>query len=163
MPSTTALDEATAMIEKAWGRPVEELEPLAQQRPCADPLLRSVMRIRSSLVSTDLVASADQDRLRALTRTDQSQGWHDLERIARIASDLRFARVEHNMSLRAISYVIEAREAAAPRDNAPAARRAQAAVARSGQATAPPGPMPASPAPSAAASPPAPATGPRHH
>lgn len=30
MPSTTALEEATAMIEKAWGRPVEALEPLAK-------------------------------------------------------------------------------------------------------------------------------------
>ncbi|MFE7576310.1 hypothetical protein ACFU5Z_16415 [Streptomyces sp. NPDC057521] len=163
MPSTTALDEATAMIEKAWGRPVEELEPLAKQRPCADPLLRSVMHIRSSLVSSDLVVSEDQGRLRALARTDQSQGWHDLERIARIANDLRFARVEHNISLRAISYVIEAREAAAPRDQAPAALRAQAAVARSGHTTTPPGSVPASPAPSAAASPPAPATVPRHH
>lgn len=38
MPNTTALDKATAMIEKAWGRPIDDLEALAVRRPNNDPL-----------------------------------------------------------------------------------------------------------------------------
>ncbi|WP_406341380.1 hypothetical protein [Streptomyces sp. NBC_01578] len=38
MPTATLLDQATAMIEKAWGRPIEVLEVLAIRRPCEDPL-----------------------------------------------------------------------------------------------------------------------------
>ncbi|WP_406281367.1 hypothetical protein [Streptomyces sp. NBC_00209] len=163
MPSTTARDEATAMIEKAWGRPVEDLEPLAKQRPCADPLLRSVMHIRSALVITETSTAVHQGRLHALTRGDHTPGFFDLERIASSATSLHVGQAENRIALQAIGYVIEARKAAAPRDNAPAALRAQAAVARSGHTTAQPAPVPASPAPSAAASPPAPATVPRHH
>ncbi|MFJ3713034.1 hypothetical protein [Streptomyces sp. NPDC090053] len=68
MPDATALDQATAMIEKTWGRPIEALESLAVRSPSEDPLLRSVMHIRSSLVVTDNAVAVHQDRLHALSR-----------------------------------------------------------------------------------------------
>lgn len=68
MPDATALDQATAMIEKTWGRPIEALESFAVRSPSEDPLLRSVMHIRSSLVVTDNAVAVHQDRLHALSR-----------------------------------------------------------------------------------------------
>ncbi|GGN51356.1 hypothetical protein GCM10012285_41390 [Streptomyces kronopolitis] len=68
MPDATALDQATAMIEKAWGHPIDALEALAVRSPCADPLLRSAMHTRTALNVTDHAVSVHQDRLHALTR-----------------------------------------------------------------------------------------------
>ncbi|MFE3774523.1 hypothetical protein [Streptomyces sp. NPDC059122] len=81
MPDATALDQAAAMIEKAWGRPIEALESLAVRRPCNDPLLRSAMRIRSTLVITDNAVAVHQDRLHALTRPGRVPAFYNLERI----------------------------------------------------------------------------------
>ncbi|MFE4799145.1 hypothetical protein ACFRFL_29780 [Streptomyces sp. NPDC056708] len=67
MSNTTALDQATAVIEKAWNRPIDALESLAIRRPSDDPLLRLAMRIRSAMVITDSAATVHQDRLHALT------------------------------------------------------------------------------------------------
>ncbi|MCY0952779.1 MULTISPECIES: hypothetical protein [Streptomyces] len=74
MPDATALDQATTMIEKAWGRPIEALESLAVRRPSDEPLLRSAMRIRSSLVVTDNAVAVHQDRLHALTQDHRLSG-----------------------------------------------------------------------------------------
>ncbi|MBB5939977.1 hypothetical protein FHS42_007075 [Streptomyces zagrosensis] len=56
MPNATTLDQATVMIETAWGRPIDTLQFLAVRRPGDDPLLRSAMRTRSALVVTDFSA-----------------------------------------------------------------------------------------------------------
>lgn len=74
MPDATALDQATAMIEKTWGRPIEALESFAVRSPSEDPLLRSVMHIRSSLVVTDNAVAVHQDRLHALSRPGRVAG-----------------------------------------------------------------------------------------
>ncbi|MFE2498412.1 hypothetical protein [Streptomyces scopuliridis] len=153
MPDATALDQATAMIEKAWGRPIETLETLAVRRPTDDPLLRSAIHIRSALVITDSAVAVHQDRLHALTRPGHVPAFYDLERITSSAANLRVAQAESRTSLQAINHVIEAREAAATADRAPAVRLAQAAVARSGHAPRALGQSPDQPAPSPAASP----------
>ncbi|MHC5909007.1 hypothetical protein ACVNF4_34840, partial [Streptomyces sp. S6] len=132
MPDTTALDQATALIEKAWGLPIDALETLAVRLPTEDPLLRSAMHIRSTLAVTDNAVTVHQNRLHALTRPGHPPAFYDLDRITSSAADLRVAQAESQASLRAISHVIEAREAAATADRATAARLAQAAVARSG-------------------------------
>ncbi|MFE2234196.1 hypothetical protein ACFXA4_16730 [Streptomyces sp. NPDC059442] len=67
MPDTTALDQATSVIEKAWGQPIDVLEALAVRRLCDDPLLRSAMHIRTALAITDNAVSVHQDRLHAMT------------------------------------------------------------------------------------------------
>ncbi|MFG2676391.1 hypothetical protein [Streptomyces sp. NPDC048445] len=149
MPAT-ALDQATAMIEKAWGRPIEALESIAVRSPSDDPLLRSAMHIRSALVVTDNAVAVHQNRLHALTRPGRVPAFYDLERITGSAADLRVAQAESRTSLQAISHVIEARESAATADRAPAARLAQAAVARSGHAPRALGQSPDQSAPSAA-------------
>lgn len=161
MPDATALDQATAMIEKAWGRPIEALETLAVRRPSDDPLLRSAMHIRSALVITDNAVAVHQDRLHALTRPGHVPAFYDLERITSSAADLRVAQAESRTSLQAISHVIEAREAAVTADRAPAVRLAQAAVARSGHAPRALGQAPDQPAPSAAVGPSVAGMGPR--
>lgn len=153
MPDATALDQATAMIEKAWGRPIEALESLAVRRPSDDPLLRSAMHIRSTLVITDNAVAVHHGRLHALTRPGHVPAFYDLERITSSAADLRVAQAESRTSLQAISHVIEAREAAATAVRAPAVRLAQAAVARSGHAPRVLGQSPDQPAPSAAVGP----------
>lgn len=112
MSSTTALDQATAMIEEAWNRPIDALESLAVRRPSDDPLLRSAMRIRSAMVITDSAVTVHQDRLHALTRPGHVPAFYDLERITSSAADLRVAKAESNTSLQALSHVIEARESA---------------------------------------------------
>ncbi|WP_371602256.1 hypothetical protein OG345_05015 [Streptomyces sp. NBC_01220] len=160
MPRTTALDEATAMIEKAWGRPIEELEPVATRRPCDDPLLRSAMHIRSALIVSSTSTAAHQDRLHALTLPGYTPGFYDMERITSSAAALRVRQAENQIALRAISYVIEAREATAPADRPPAARRAQAAVARSAHAPHALNQVPDPAVPAPVTGPPAPAAGP---
>jgi hypothetical protein len=161
MPDATALDQATAMIENAWGRPIEVLESVAVRRPSDDPLLRSAMHIRSALVITDNAVSVHQDRLHALTRPGHVPAFYDLERITNSAADLRVAQAESRTSLQAISHVIEAREAAVTASGAPAVRLAQAAVARSGHAPRALGQAPDQPAPSAAVGPSVASLGPR--
>lgn len=161
MPDATALDQATAMIEKAWDRPIEVLESLAVRRPAEDALLRSVMHIRSTLVVTDSAVAVHRDRLHALTRPDHAPAFYDLERITSSAADLRVAQAESRTSLQAISHVIEAREAAASADRAPSVRLAQAAVARTGHAPHAGNQDPAQGAPSAAAEAPVAGRGPR--
>ncbi|WP_411088650.1 hypothetical protein [Streptomyces sp. 061-3] len=147
MSNTTALDQATTMIEKAWNSD--------------DPLLRSAMRIRSAMVITDSAATVHQDRLHALTLPGHVPAFYDLERITSSAADLRVDKAESSTSLQAISHVIEAREAAATTASAPAVRLAQAAVARSGHTPRPLGQAPDQPAPSAAVGPPVAGPGPR--
>lgn len=160
MSDATALDQATAMIEKAWGRPIEDLEALAVRRPNNDPLLRSAMHIRSALVITDNAVAVHQDRLHALTRLGHVPAFYELERITSTAADLRIAQAESRTSLQAISHVIEARETAATADRTPAVRLAQAAVARSAHAPRALGQSPDQPAPSAVIGPPGAGLGP---
>ncbi|MGW1104283.1 hypothetical protein [Streptomyces sp. NPDC002540] len=161
MPTATALDQATAMIEKTWGQPIEILETLAVQRPSDDPLLRSAMHIRSALAITDNAVAIHQNRLHALTRPGYVPTFYELDRITSSAADLRIAHAESQAYLQTIRRVVEAREATTPADRAPAVRLAQAAVARSGHAPHAPGQVPDLPAPSAVVGPSAPAPRPR--
>lgn len=161
MSDATALDQADAIIEKAWGRPIDALETLAVRRPAEDPLLRSAMHIRSTLVVLNNTVAVHQDRLHALTRPGHVPAFYDLERITSSAVDLRVAQAESRTALQAISHVIEAREAAATADRTPAVRLAQAAVARSAHAPRALGQPPDQPAPSATVGPTVAATGPR--
>ncbi|MGW0885620.1 hypothetical protein [Streptomyces sp. NPDC002671] len=146
----TALEQADALIEKAWGRPIDVLETLAVRRPVEDPLLRSAMHIRSSLVVSNNAVAVHQDRLHALTRPGHVPAFYDLERITSSAVDLRVAQTESRIALQAISHVIEAREAAVTADQAPSLSLAQAAVARSAHAPRALGQPPDQPAQSAA-------------
>ncbi|MFD8916044.1 hypothetical protein [Streptomyces sp. NPDC059575] len=161
MPTATALDQATAMIEKTWGQPIKTLEALAVRRPSDDPLLRSAMHVRAALAITDNAVTAHQNRLHALTRPGYVPAFFELERITSSAADLRVAHAESQTYLQSIRRVVEAREASAPADQPPAVRLAQAAVARSGHAPHNPGQVPDPPAPSAVVGPSAPAAGPR--
>ncbi|QMU74787.1 hypothetical protein GXW83_02330 [Streptacidiphilus sp. PB12-B1b] len=153
MSTSTALEQADALIEQAWGQPIATLEAAAVQRPVKDPLLRSAMHIRSTLVVTDNAVAVYQDRLHALTRPGQVPAFYDLERITSSAADLRVAQAESRTALQAIGHVIEARAATVTADRAPAVRLAQAAVARSGHAPRALGQAPDQPAPSAAVGP----------
>ncbi|MFJ9110160.1 hypothetical protein [Streptomyces sp. NPDC102283] len=162
MPDATALDQATTMIEKAWGRPIEALESIAVRRPTDDPLLLSVMHIRSALlVTADSSVAVHQERLHALTCPGHVPAFYDLQRITSSAADLRVAQAESRTALQAISHVIQAREAAATADRATAARLAQAAVARSGRDQHVLGQVPDQAATPAVVGPPAPGPGPR--
>lgn len=160
MPDSTALDQATAVIEKAWGRPIEALESLTIRRPGDDPLLRAALHLRSALVITDNAVAVHQDRLHALTRPGHVPAFYDQERLTSAAADLRVAHAESHTFRQAISHVIEAREAAATADRAPAFRLSQAAVAHSGHSPHPLGQLPEQPAPSAAVGPPGAGRGP---
>lgn len=142
MPDATVLDQATAMIEKAWARPIEELETLALQCPVQNPLLRSAMHIRAALVVTSNAVVVHQDRLHGMTGPGQVPAFYDLERLTRSAADLRIAQAESQARLQAIGHIIDAREAAQLPDRTPAIRLAQAAVARSVQAPRTPEPPP---------------------
>lgn len=144
MSNATVFDQATAMIEKAWDGPIDALEALALQRPVQDPLLRSAMHIRSTLIVSSNAAVVHQDRLHAMTRPGQVPAFYDLERITKAAADLRVAQAESQARLQAIGSIIDAREAARPPDRAPAIRLAQTAVARSVQAPRAQGPSPGS-------------------
>ncbi|MEU6664036.1 hypothetical protein [Streptomyces sp. NPDC046821] len=161
MPTVTMLDQATSMIENAWGQPIQVLEVLAVRRPCEDPLLRSAMHTRTALAITDNSVTVHQDRLHALTRPGYVPDFYELDRITNAAVDLRVAHTESRTYLQAIRRVVEAREAAAPEDRAPAVRLTQAAVARSGQVPETAGQVPDPPAPSVGAGPSAPASVPR--
>ncbi|MFC9481677.1 hypothetical protein [Streptomyces griseus] len=161
MPDATALDQATAMIEEAWGRPIEALESIAVRSPTDDPLLRSAMHIRSALlVTADSSVAVHQERLHALTRPGHAPAFYDPQRITSSAADLRVAQAESRTALQAISHVVQAREAAATADRAPATRLAQAAVARSGRDQHVLGQVPDQAAPPAVVGPPAPGPGP---
>ncbi|MFB7968829.1 hypothetical protein [Streptomyces rubiginosohelvolus] len=161
MPDATALDQATTMIEEAWGRPIEALESIAFRRPTDDPLLRSAMHIRSALlVTADSSVAVHQERLHALTRPGHAPAFYDLQRITSSAADLRVAQAESSTALQAISHVVQAREAAATADRAPSTRLAQAAVARSGHDQHVLGQVPDQAAPPAVVGPPAPGPGP---
>ncbi|MFI9273982.1 hypothetical protein ACIGXM_25225 [Kitasatospora sp. NPDC052896] len=159
--ATSPLDQADALISAAWGRPIEELEALAPRRPVDDPLLRSAMRIRSSLVVLSTNIAVHQDRLHALTRPGHTPAFYDLERITDSASGLRVAHAESRTALQAIGYVIDARDAATAAGQPPAVRLAQAAVARSAHAPRPLGQPPGELAPLASSGPAAAVSGPR--
>ncbi|KAF4405741.1 hypothetical protein [Streptomyces lycii] len=161
MPTTTMLDQATAMIENAWGQPIEALEVLGVRRPSEDPLLRCAMHTRAALAITDSAVTVHQDRLHALSRHGYVPDFYELDRITETAVKLRVAHAESRAYLQAIRRVVEAREAAAPEVEAPAVRLAQAAVARSGQTRHAPGAVPEPSSPAAVVGPSAPTTGPR--
>ncbi|MCV2458246.1 hypothetical protein OEB94_02965 [Streptomyces sp. ICN988] len=161
MPTTTMLDQATAMIEKTWSQPLEALEVLAVRRPCEDPLLRSAVHTRAALAITDNAVAAHQDRLHALTRRGYVPDFYELDRITESAVNLRVAHSESRAYLQAIRRVVEAREATAPTAEVPAIRLAQAAVARSGQAPNARRQATDPSTPSAVVGPPVPSTGPR--
>jgi hypothetical protein len=128
-PST--YDQATTMIEQAWGQPIDDLETLAHHRRVEDPLLHSAMHIRSLLTVSSNAAAVHQDRLHALTRPGHTPPFYDLDRLTRTAADLRVAHSESLTYLHAIRCITDAHEAIQPSAPAPAARLAQAASARS--------------------------------
>lgn len=162
MPTATMLDQATSMIEKAWGQPVEILEALAVRRPIEDPLLRSAMSAHAGLAITENSVSAHQKRLHALTRPGYVPTFYELPQITSSAADLRLAHAEGRTRLQEIRRLVEAREGVMPPGQAPAARRqAQAAVARSGHAPQSPAQVPEQPGPAPVAGLPAPGAGPR--
>ncbi|MGW6681124.1 hypothetical protein ACWGBO_14680 [[Kitasatospora] papulosa] len=125
MPTTTMLDQATAMVENAWGQPIEALEVLGVRRPSEDPLLRCAMHTRAALIITDSAVTVHQDRLHALSRHGYVPDFYELDRITETAVKLRVAHAESRAYLQAIRRVVEAREAAAPEVEAPAVRLAQ--------------------------------------
>jgi hypothetical protein len=129
VPST--YDQATTMIEQAWGQPIDDLETLAHRRRIDDPLLHSAMHIRSLLTVSSNAAAVHQDRLHALTRPGHTPPFYDLDRITRTAADLRVAHAESLTYLRAIRCITDTREAAQRAQPAPAAHLAQAATTRS--------------------------------
>ncbi len=157
MSDPTALDHADAMIEKAWARPIAELEKASVRLPVEDPLLRAAMHTRSHLAVVSNSAIVHQDRLHALTRPGCVPAFYDLDRITNAASALRTAYAESNTALTTISHLVAAREFALEADGGRDADRVRAATAR----TAPSRPLglptdrPAPPAPAARA--PAPA------
>lgn len=160
MPTTTMLDQATAMIEKAWGQPIEALEVHAVRRPCEDPLLRSAMHTRTALAITDSAVAVHQDRLHALTRSGYVPDFYELDRITETAVSLRVAHAESLAYLQAIRRVVEAHEAAAPLVEPPTVRLSQVAVARSGHVPHTAGQVPEPSPPSARVGPTVPAMGP---
>ncbi|MFE3937007.1 hypothetical protein ACFXPJ_25410, partial [Streptomyces goshikiensis] len=118
------------------------------------------MHTRTALAITDNAVAVHQDRLHALTRPGYVPAFYELDRITTSATDLRVAHTESRAYLQAIRRVVEAREAAAPAAQDPAARLAQAAVARSGRAPNALGQVPDPPVSSAVIGPSAPAAGP---
>ncbi len=133
MPKRTDLDHADAMIEEAWGRPLDELEAMAIRHPVEDPLLRSAMHIRSSLVVYSTAVAVHQERLHTLTGAGRVAAFYDNERITNSATELRVALAESRVALQSINHVIAAR-ASAQESPAPADRLARAAVARTSAA-----------------------------
>ncbi|MBP3078369.1 hypothetical protein WP39_13090 [Streptomyces sp. 604F] len=161
MPTTTMLDQATAMIENAWGQPIEALEVLGVRRPSEDPLLHCAMHTRAALAITDSAVTVHQDRLHALSRHGYVPDPYELDRITETAVKLRVAHAESRAYLQATRRVVEARGATAPEVEAPAVRLAQATVARSGKTRHAPGAAPEPSSPAAVVGPSAPTTGPR--
>ncbi|MFD3735528.1 hypothetical protein [Streptomyces sp. NPDC058632] len=119
MPTTTMLDQATAMIENAWGQPIEALEVLGVRRPSDDPLLRCAMHTRTALAITDSAVTVHQDHLHALSRHGYVPDFYELDRITETAVSLRVAHAESRAYLQAIRRVVEAREAAPSEVQAP--------------------------------------------
>ncbi|MFC9329055.1 hypothetical protein [Kitasatospora sp. NPDC057015] len=111
MPDTTALDNVDAMIEKAWGLPMAELEKATVRRSVEDPLLDAAMQTRRHLVVVCNAVAVHQARLHALSRPGHTPAFYDLDRITDTASALRTAYAESNTALQAIRHVISAREA----------------------------------------------------
>ncbi|MET9059806.1 hypothetical protein ABZX99_18510 [Streptomyces antibioticus] len=161
MPDTIALDQATSMIEKAWGQPIEVLEVLAFRRPSDDPLLRSAMHIRTALAITDNAVSVHQDRRHALTRPGYVPAFYELDPDRQLGGRPRVALAESSAYVQAIRRMVEAGEAASTTDRGPAANLSRAAVARSGLASHAPGQVPDQPVPAAVVGPSAPSPGPR--
>ncbi|WP_441247364.1 hypothetical protein [Kitasatospora sp. McL0602] len=138
MTENTALAQADSMIATAWNRPIEELEADAGRQQSGDLLLKSVMRIRSSLVIWNTAVAVHRERLHALTRPGFVPDFHDLQRITDSAGSLRTAYAESQAALQSIRHVVEARESAPPASGTPTASRSlsQAAVTRSANAPA---------------------------
>ncbi|MFF4927154.1 MULTISPECIES: hypothetical protein [unclassified Kitasatospora] len=137
MPDVTALEHADAMIEKAWGRPIADLEKAAVRRPVEDPLLRAAMHSRGYLTVVSNSIAVHQERLHALTHPGHIPTFYDLDRITESASALRTAHAETSTALRAICHVVDARELALQDQNGPGAERVKAATARSTHAPRP--------------------------
>ncbi|MER5555696.1 hypothetical protein ABT001_29160 [Streptomyces sp. NPDC002793] len=91
MPTTT-LDQATSMIENAWGQPLKVLEGLADRCPNEDPLLSCAIQTRTALAMTDKAVTVHQDRLHALSRHGYVPDFYELDRITTTAVSLRVAR-----------------------------------------------------------------------
>ncbi|MFD7737683.1 hypothetical protein [Streptomyces sp. MJM8645] len=151
MSDATALDHADAMIEKAWGRPIAELEEAAPRLPVEDPMLRSAMHHQAHLVVVSNSTAVHQDRLHALTRSGHVPAFYDLDRITASASALRTAYAESNTALQMIRHVVDARELALTAEGGPNAERVRAATTRTSQAARPLGLSSDQPAPPAAA------------
>ncbi|MEU3070526.1 hypothetical protein ABZ712_27095 [Streptomyces sp. NPDC006906] len=105
MPTTTMLDQATAVIENAWGQPIEAFEVLGVRRPSDDPLLRCAMHTRTALAITDNAVTVYQARLHALTRHGYVPDFYELDRITEAAVSLRVAHAESRAYLQAIRRV----------------------------------------------------------
>ncbi|MGF1425490.1 hypothetical protein [Kitasatospora sp. LaBMicrA B282] len=154
MPDATPLDHADAMIERAWGLPIAELEKAAVRRPVEDPLLRAAMHSRSSLIIVSNSVAVHQDRLHALTRPGHVPAFYDLDRITDSAIALRTAYAESNTALQTIRHIVEARETAlTSEDRAAVDHRQEAATARSTRTPRPLGLPAGHPAPPAATGP----------
>ncbi|MET8626611.1 hypothetical protein ABZW30_23110 [Kitasatospora sp. NPDC004669] len=154
MSDAPALDHADAMIEKAWGRPIAELQKAAPRLPVEDPMLRSAMHHRSHLVVVSNSIAVHQERLHALTRPGHVPAFYDLDRITASASALRTAHAESNTALQMIRHVVDARELVLKAEGGPDAERVRAATSRTSQAHRPlglPTGQPTPPAPAAAA------------
>ncbi|MFJ6381399.1 hypothetical protein ACIQI7_15585 [Kitasatospora sp. NPDC092039] len=153
MPDPTALEHADAMIEKAWGRPIAELEKAAIRRPVEDPLLRAAMHTRSYLTVVSNSVAVHRERLHALTRPGHVPAFYDLDRITESASALRTAHGESNTALQAIRHVVDARELSLHTQDGLGAERVRAATARTAQSPRPLGLPTGQAAPPAAAAP----------
>ncbi|MFB7950147.1 hypothetical protein ACFC6L_35160 [Kitasatospora phosalacinea] len=149
--TATALDHADAMIEKAWGRPIAELEQAAAHEPVEDPLLRAAMRTREHLTVLDSSAIVLQSRLHALTRPGHVPAFYELDRITDTAGSLRTAYAEASTALKAIRILVTARRHTLAADGTDA-ERVRAATARTTPSR-PLGPAADRPAPSAPAAP----------
>ncbi|MFJ5879867.1 hypothetical protein [Kitasatospora cineracea] len=145
MSDTTALDHADAMIEKAWGRPIAELEKTSALRPVEDPLLQAAMRTRIHLVVASNSVAVHQERLHALTRPGRVPAHYDLAALTDTASALRTGYAECYNALTSLRHLAEAREAVTADL---AAERVRAATARTAPSR-PPGPAADQPAPPA--------------
>ncbi|MFE4972849.1 hypothetical protein ACFRAR_12125 [Kitasatospora sp. NPDC056651] len=151
MTDATALDCADAMIEKAWGRPIADLEKSASRLTAVDPMLRSAMHHRAHLVVVSNSIAVHQDRLHALTRPGHVPAFYDLDRITASANSLRAAYAESNTAVQMIRHVVDAREHALNAEGGRNAERVRAATARTSQAYRPLGPSVDRPTPPAAA------------
>ncbi|MFF2503569.1 hypothetical protein ACFVTY_09365 [Streptomyces sp. NPDC058067] len=161
MPTVTALDEATAMIEKAWDQPIEILEPLAIRRPSADPLLRAAIHVRSTLAITDSAATVHQNRLHALTRPGYVPAFYEPDRIISSAADLRVAQAENQAYLQSIQAHGRSPRSRRVRGPAPGSPPGPGRRRPTGHVPHTAGQVPDLPAPSAGAGPSAPASVPR--